>query len=114
VFAAVGFGILKVVGTYYAQRVSQSPTFGVFGTVIGTLVWLNLTARLLVYSAAWTACDRIFTEGVPAPLLGLSTEADLAEAPVRAGAPDPAEAPDAATTGEQVPADVDRDREATG
>jgi membrane protein len=107
-FAAVGFGVLKVVGTYYAQRVAASPTVGLFGTAIGILVWLNLVARFLLYAAAWTACDRDIAERVLPPLLGLSTEADLAEAPDPVGAPDPA------TAGEQPPADADRDREATG
>jgi membrane protein len=81
VFAAVGFGILKVVGTYYVQRVSQSPAAGLFANVIGILVWLNLVSRFLVYAAAWTASDRVFAEGVLAPLLGLATEQDLEESP---------------------------------
>jgi membrane protein len=101
-FAAVGFGVLKVVGTYYAQRVAQSPTVGLFGTAIGVLVWLNLASRFLLYTAAWTATDRYIAERVLPPLLGLSTEADLAEAS------------DPAPPREPPPADADRDREATG
>jgi membrane protein len=89
-FAAVGFGLLKVIGTYYVQRVSQSPTAGLFGNVIGILVWLNLVSRFLIYAAAWTATDRIFTEGVLAPLLGLATEQDAGE-PVSAAADPPSE-----------------------
>jgi membrane protein len=109
VFAAFGFSILKVVGTYYAQRVSHSPTVGIFGTVIGTLIWLNLTARFLLYAAAWTACDQIFAEGVPPPLLGLSTEADQAADPATTG---PGTAGPAATGGQSA-AGAGRDREAT-
>jgi membrane protein len=75
-FAAVGFGVLKVVGTYYAQRVAQSPTVGLFGTAIGVLVWLNLASRFLLYTAAWTATDRDIAERVLPPLLGLSAEPD--------------------------------------
>jgi membrane protein len=101
VLAAVGYGILKVVGANYAQRVAHGPTVGLFGTAIGILVWLNLTARFLLYAMAWTACDRIFAEGVPPPLLGLSTETDQQEAP------------DRATTGKQPSANADRDRETT-
>jgi membrane protein len=55
VFAAVGFEVLKVVGAYYARRVSQSPSAGIFGNAVGLLVWLNLFARFLLFSMAWTA-----------------------------------------------------------
>lgn len=81
VFAAVGFGVLKVVGTYYVQRVSHSPTAGLFGNVIGILVWLNLVSRFLMFAAAWTATDRVFEHGVSVPLLGLATEQDEEQAP---------------------------------
>jgi membrane protein len=53
--AAVGFEVLKVVGAYYIARVTHSPTVGVFGSVIGLLVWIYLVARFLLYCAAWTA-----------------------------------------------------------
>jgi membrane protein len=58
--AAVGFEILKIVGTYYVQQVSQSPTAAVFGNVIGLLVWINLVSRFLMYATAWTATDPVF------------------------------------------------------
>lgn len=53
--AAVGIEVLKVVGTYYTQAISHSPTAGFFGNVIGLLVWLNLVARFLLLALAWTA-----------------------------------------------------------
>jgi membrane protein len=96
VFAAVGFGILKIVGTYYVQRVSQSPTAGIFGSVIGILVWLNLVSRFLMYAAAWTATDRVFTEGVFEPVLGLATEQ---EAPTNGAVPHPSEPKPVAVAG---------------
>jgi len=80
VFAAVGFGLLKVIGAFYAQRVSHSPTAGLFGNVIGILVWLNLVSRFLLFAAAWTASDRMFTEGEYSPLLVQSTDEDVAQA----------------------------------
>lgn len=79
-FAAVGFGVLKVIGTYYIAHVSNSPTAGIFGSVIGILVWMNLVARYVLFAVAWTATDRVFTEGLFAPLLGLATEEDVEEA----------------------------------
>ncbi|HEX3814014.1 MAG TPA: inner membrane protein YhjD [Mycobacteriales bacterium] len=54
-FAAVGFEILKVVGTYYIAQVGKSPAAGVFGSVIGLLVFINLVSRFLLFSTAWTA-----------------------------------------------------------
>src|SRR6266542_1919119 len=89
VFAAVGFSILKVVGTYYVQRVSHSPTAGLFGSVIGILVWLNLVSRFLMFAAAWTATDRVFTEGVLSPVPGPATEQDVEESPDGAAAHPP-------------------------
>jgi membrane protein len=53
--AAVGFGVLKVIGTYYIARVASSPTVGAFGSIIGVLVWIDLVSRYLLYCAAWTA-----------------------------------------------------------
>jgi len=53
--AAVGFEILKVVGTYYIARVSSSPTVGIFGSVIGILVWMDLVSRYVLFCTAWVA-----------------------------------------------------------
>lgn len=55
-FAAVGFEILKLVGTYYIARVTKNATatYGAFGVVIGILVWLNLVSRFVVFAAVWT------------------------------------------------------------
>jgi membrane protein len=53
--AAVGFEILKVIGTYYIDRVTRSATAGIFGSIIGILVWIDLVSRYLLYCAAWTA-----------------------------------------------------------
>lgn len=54
-FAAVGFEILKIVGTYYIAQVGKSPAAGVFGSVIGLLVFVNLVSRFLLFATAWTA-----------------------------------------------------------
>lgn len=54
-FAAIGFEILKVLGTYYIAQVGRSPSAGVFGSVIGLLVFINLVSRFLLFSTAWTA-----------------------------------------------------------
>lgn len=56
VFAAVGFELLKIVGSYYINRTTAnaSATYGTFGVVIGALVWINLVSRFTVFSAVWT------------------------------------------------------------
>jgi membrane protein len=53
--AAVGFEVLKVVGTYYVARVTQSPTAAVIGPVVGVLVWIDLVSRYLLFCVAWAA-----------------------------------------------------------
>lgn len=58
VFAAVGFELLKVFGSYYLKQVTQSETAGIFGSVIGLLVWANLVARFLLFATAWAASAR--------------------------------------------------------
>jgi membrane protein len=52
---AVGFEILKLAGTFFITRATQSATAGIFASVIGILVWLNLVSRFLLFCAAWTA-----------------------------------------------------------
>jgi membrane protein len=64
--AAVGFGVLKVIGTYYIARVAHSPTVGLFGSIIGVLVWIDLVSRYLLYCAAWTA-TAVAAPAEPAP-----------------------------------------------
>ncbi|MGI8697048.1 MAG: YhjD/YihY/BrkB family envelope integrity protein, partial [Mycobacteriales bacterium] len=54
-FAAIGFEVLKVFGTYYIARVAQSPTGAAIGGAIGLLIWANLVSRFLLFVTAWTA-----------------------------------------------------------
>lgn len=55
ILAAVGFEILKLAGTFFITRATQSATAGVFASVIGILVWINLVSRFLLFCVAWTA-----------------------------------------------------------
>ncbi|MQA83325.1 MAG: YihY/virulence factor BrkB family protein [Streptosporangiales bacterium] len=55
VLGAVGFEVLKLVGTYYVPLVAANPVYGAFGLTIGLLVWINLVTRFTVFAAAWTA-----------------------------------------------------------
>jgi membrane protein len=52
-FAAIGWTLLKLIGTWYATRVvgNASAVYGTFATTVGVLVLLYLAARLFVYGA---------------------------------------------------------------
>jgi membrane protein len=58
IFAAVGYEALKIVGTTYIAAVTANPTYGVFASAVGLLIWINLVSRYLLISAAWTATGR--------------------------------------------------------
>lgn len=53
VIAAVGFEVLKVAMTFLLPRMTTSPTFAVFGSVISLLFFFFLVARLILFVAAW-------------------------------------------------------------
>lgn len=55
-FGAVGFNVLKLVGTLYIGRTVANgvEVYGTFAVVVGLLVWINLVSRFVLYSAAWT------------------------------------------------------------
>jgi membrane protein len=58
IVAAVGYEILKVVGTTYIANVTSNPTYGTFAGAIGLLVWIDLVSRFLLLTAAWTATGK--------------------------------------------------------
>lgn len=55
--AAVGFEVLKLVGTVYVPHLvaSSSALYGPIGVVFAILAWLVLLARLIVYASALNA-----------------------------------------------------------
>ncbi|MFK8848684.1 YihY/virulence factor BrkB family protein [Streptomyces sp. Ac-502] len=57
---AVGFELLKLLLSGYLQGVAAKSMYGAFGTPIALLLWINFTAKLVVFCASWTAtqpCD---------------------------------------------------------
>ncbi|MFF4006074.1 YihY/virulence factor BrkB family protein [Streptomyces sp. NPDC001717] len=52
---AVGFELLKLLLSGYMRGVAAKSMYGAFGTPIALLLWINFTAKLLLYCAAWTA-----------------------------------------------------------
>ncbi|MFF0817525.1 inner membrane protein YhjD [Rhodococcus sp. NPDC003318] len=53
--AAVGFEVFKRVGVIYLQAVTNGPAGSTFGPIIGLLVFIYFTARLVLISTAWAA-----------------------------------------------------------
>ncbi|MDQ8704224.1 YihY/virulence factor BrkB family protein [Streptomyces sp. LHD-70] len=52
---AVGFELLKALLGGYIKGVAGKSMYGAFGTPIALLLWINFTAKLLLFCAAWTA-----------------------------------------------------------
>ncbi|WP_438490475.1 YihY/virulence factor BrkB family protein [Streptomyces sp. S186] len=52
---AVGFEALKLLLSSYLQGIAGRSMYGAFGTPIALLLWINFTAKLLVFCASWTA-----------------------------------------------------------
>ncbi|MFD9306084.1 YihY/virulence factor BrkB family protein [Streptomyces sp. NPDC060048] len=82
---AAGFELLKLLLSGYMRGVATKSMYGAFGVPIALLIWINLTAKLLLFCAAWTACrDDEDGEG--------------------AQDPEPGSAPPASSTGSSAPA----------
>lgn len=52
---AVGFELLKLLLSGYMQGVATKSMYGAFGVPVALLLWINFTAKLVVFCAAWTA-----------------------------------------------------------
>jgi membrane protein len=87
--AAVGFEVLKLLGTFLIAKTTENPMYATFGVVVGLLVWINFVSRLLIYSAAWTATQPYSLEpsGIGEEGAGRSTGLAAATEPVRVVAP---------------------------
>ncbi|MFC5290587.1 YhjD/YihY/BrkB family envelope integrity protein [Actinokineospora guangxiensis] len=67
--AAVGFELLKTIGTIYLNSVLGGPLGSLVGPIVGLLVFANLVSRFLLYVTAWTAtaAENVVEEDVEAP-----------------------------------------------
>ncbi|MEU9603174.1 YhjD/YihY/BrkB family envelope integrity protein [Streptomyces sp. NPDC048057] len=52
---AVGFELLKLLIGGYIREVAGRSVYGAFGVPVALLLWMNFTAKLLLFCAAWTA-----------------------------------------------------------
>ncbi|KNB51593.1 YihY/virulence factor BrkB family protein [Streptomyces caatingaensis] len=55
---AVGLEALKLVLGGYLSGVAAKSMYGAFGTPVALLLWINFTAKLVLFCAAWTATTR--------------------------------------------------------
>ncbi|MER6471367.1 YihY/virulence factor BrkB family protein [Streptomyces collinus] len=65
---AVGFELLKLLLSGYIQGVAAKSMYGAFGVPVALLLWINFTAKLVLFCAAWTATQskEVEVEGVTA------------------------------------------------
>jgi membrane protein len=66
-FGAVGLEVLKLIGGFYLNLISDSVTASAFGGAVGLLVWINLVARFAFFTAAWTATSPRLEAATPVP-----------------------------------------------
>ncbi|MFE7354198.1 YihY/virulence factor BrkB family protein [Streptomyces sp. NPDC057543] len=55
VIGAIGFELLKLLLGGYMKGVAAKSMYGAFGVPVALLLWINLTSKLLLFCAAWTA-----------------------------------------------------------
>ncbi|MEW2413611.1 YihY/virulence factor BrkB family protein [Streptomyces sp. NPDC046866] len=60
---AIGFELLKLLISGYMREVAAKSMYGAFGVPVALLIWINLTAKLLLFCAAWTATPAEAEEG---------------------------------------------------
>ncbi|GIH70415.1 YihY/virulence factor BrkB family protein [Sphaerimonospora thailandensis] len=65
---AVGFGLLKQLAALILSGTLRNPIYGTFAVIVGLLLWINLSARLVLYTAAWTATATLGPPPGPTPL----------------------------------------------
>jgi membrane protein len=54
IFGAVGFEILKTLGSLLVKSATGNPVYGAFAVVVGLLIWINYLSRFTLFVAAWT------------------------------------------------------------
>jgi membrane protein len=58
-FGAIGLEILKLAGTYLIGHTMKNPIYASFAVTVGLLVWINLTSRFILFTAAWTSTRKV-------------------------------------------------------
>ncbi|TYB59864.1 YihY/virulence factor BrkB family protein [Nonomuraea sp. PA05] len=71
---AISFGLLKQIATLLLATTMGNVVYGAFAAIVGLLVWMNFSARLILFVAAWTATTGLCPPPSPSPIP--STEVD--------------------------------------
>lgn len=72
---ALGFEILKLLLSGYIQGIAAKSMYGAFGVPVALLLWINFTAKLVLYCASWTATGSKAEEGIIRPSRGVPNPA---------------------------------------
>lgn len=80
IMAAVGFEVLKIVGTYTIAASTGSKTAGPFAALLAVLIWIQLVTRWILFCTAWTAV-RTASFLVPPPVIPVGGSAVAADSP---------------------------------
>ncbi|WP_052422827.1 YihY/virulence factor BrkB family protein [Nonomuraea candida] len=86
---AITFGVLKQVATLLLATTLGNPVYGTFAVIAGLLVWMNFSARLVLFVAAWTATSGLCPPPSPSPIPAGEVNGPAGTGP----APRPAHAP---------------------
>jgi membrane protein len=65
---AIGFGVLKQIASLLLAKTLSNPVYGTFAVMVGLLIWINFSARLVLYVAAWTATAGLYPPPTPSPI----------------------------------------------
>lgn len=87
--AAVGFELLKIVGSFTIAHTANSTTAGPFAGIVAILVWIQLVCRWMLFCCAWIAtlnAARRMANSVPV----VPVPVDEVHGEVVAGGPSPA------------------------
>lgn len=58
-FGAVGFEALKIVGAILVAHTARNPVYASFAVIAGLVVWINISSRFTLFTAAWTATRHV-------------------------------------------------------
>ncbi|KOV67216.1 YihY/virulence factor BrkB family protein [Streptomyces sp. MMG1121] len=64
---AIGFELLKLLLSGYIQGVAAKSMYGAFGVPVALLLWINFTAKLVLFCASWTATQSEEGAGLTGP-----------------------------------------------
>ncbi|MFI7384545.1 YihY/virulence factor BrkB family protein [Streptomyces sp. NPDC049813] len=56
---AAGFELLKILLGGYMKGVAAKSMYGAFGAPVALLLWINFTAKLVLFCSGWTATGRV-------------------------------------------------------